>query len=119
MINGRIEVQDLPGVWDQKMFEYLGANTEGNYQDGCLQDVHWPSGLFGYFPSYTIGAMTAAQLFSCANKDKPEILPSIAKGDFNPLMDWLRTNVHSKGSSLSSKELITEATGESLSLIHI
>ena len=58
--------------------------------------------------------MTAAQLFSCANKDKPEILPSIAKGDFNPLMDWLRTNVHSKGSSLSSKELITEATGEPL-----
>ena len=112
-ISGDLKMADLPVAWNEGLEKLLGI-TPPSDREGCLQDIHWYDGAWGYFPTYTLGAMTAAQLFSCANKDKPEILPSIAKGDFNPLMDWLRNHVHSKGSSLSSKELITEATGEPL-----
>ena len=112
-ISGDLKMADLPVAWNEGLEKLLGI-TPPSDREGCLQDIHWYDGAWGYFPTYTLGAMTAAQLFSCANKDKPEILPSIAKGDFNPLMDWLRNHVHSKGSSLSSKELITEATGERL-----
>ena len=118
LINGKIEVQDIPGVWDQKMLEYLGANTEGNYQDGCLQDVHWPSGLFGYFPSYTIGAMTAAQLFRTATNSDLSIMTSLAVGDFTPLVGWLKEHIHSRGSSVSFDQLLIDATGEPLNSDH-
>ncbi len=118
LIDGKIEVQDIPGIWDQKMSEYLGVNTEGNYQDGCLQDVHWPSGLFGYFPSYTIGAMTAAQLFRTATHSDLSIKSSLAVGDFTPLVGWLKKNIHSRGSSVSFEQLLIDATGEPLNSDH-
>jgi carboxypeptidase Taq len=81
---------------------------------GCLQDIHWYDGLFGYFPTYTLGAMIAAQLFDAAKRADPAILPGIAEGDFTPLLAWLRANVHGKGSLLSSSELIEAATGKKL-----
>ncbi|MDH5488783.1 MAG: carboxypeptidase M32, partial [Rhodospirillaceae bacterium] len=82
--------------------------------EGCLQDIHWYDGAWGYFPTYTLGAMTAAQLFAGANEANPEIRPSIAKGDFAPLLSWLRKNVHGLGSSLSTAEIIKSATGQTL-----
>ena len=83
-------------------------------RDGCLQDIHWPGGSWGYFPTYTLGAMTAAQLYAAAKAADKSIEPSITKGDFKPLMAWLRANVHSLGSSLSASELLTRATGKKL-----
>ena len=81
---------------------------------GCLQDIHWYTGLWGYFPTYTLGAMTAAQLFAAANRAHPEIPEALAQGDFRALMTWLKENVHGKGSLLSAEELLEAATGEAL-----
>ena len=114
LIEGRMEVRDLPAAWDEKMHEYLHLSTRGDFKDGCLQDVHWPAGLFGYFPTYTLGAMTAAQLFSAAKDQVPEILDEIGKGNFAPLLTWLRSNVHSKGKYLSYNELMVSATGQEI-----
>jgi carboxypeptidase Taq len=72
------------------------------------------AGIFGYFPTYSLGAMTAAQLFAAAKKDNPEILTAISQGDFTPLLSWLRTNVHSKGCLLSAEEMLEQATGDRL-----
>ncbi len=118
LINGDIEVKDIPELWDDKMLAYLGLTTKGNYRDGCLQDVHWPSGLFGYFPSYTIGAMTAAQLFRTATQSRSDILTAIGKGDFSPIVSWLNNHVHSRGSSVSFDQLLIDATGEPLNSTH-
>ena len=71
--------------------------------DGCLQDIHWPGGAWGYFPTYTLGAMTAAQLFDAATRADPAIRPAIARGDFAPLLAWLRANVHGQGSLLQTR----------------
>jgi carboxypeptidase Taq len=78
---------------------------------GCLQDIHWYDGAWGYFPTYTLGAMTAAQFFDAAVRAEPAIKPGIATGDFKPLLGWLRDNVHGKGSLLSSREMLIEAAG--------
>ncbi len=83
---------------------------------GCLQDIHWYDGAWGYFPTYTLGAMAAAQLFAAALDAEPAIRPGIARGDFAPLVGWLRANVHSKGSFFSSRDLMTAATGRPLDL---
>ncbi|MCH7744235.1 MAG: carboxypeptidase M32 [Proteobacteria bacterium] len=114
LLEGSAQVRDLPGMWDAKMQQYLSLSTTGNFTDGCLQDVHWPAALFGYFPTYSIGAMTAAQLFSAAKTQVPEIPEEIRKGNFAPLLSWLRTNIHQKGKFLSFDELLTNATGEPL-----
>jgi carboxypeptidase Taq len=96
------------------MKQYLGISTAGDYMDGCLQDVHWMEGLFGYFPTYSLGAMTAAQLFAAAKEQTSDLLKSIGEGDFVPLLTWLRKNVHSQGSLLDSDELLVQATGSKL-----
>jgi carboxypeptidase Taq len=114
LIEGGIEVKDLPEIWDAKMQSYFSLSTGDNYKDGCLQDVHWPSALFGYFPTYSLGAMTAAQLFNAAKLQVPEMLDEIRGGNFTPLLNWLRANVHNKGKFLSFDELLTGATGEPL-----
>lgn len=114
LIEGGIDVKDLPEIWDAKMQQYFSLRTRDNYKDGCLQDVHWPSALFGYFPTYSLGAMMAAQLFNAAKLQHPGIPDEIREGNFAPLLNWLRTNVHSKGKFLSSDELMKGATGEPL-----
>jgi len=116
-IAGDLQMTDLPGAWNEGMETILGI-TPPNDTVGCLQDIHWYDGAWGYFPTYTLGALTAAQLFAKAKQDKPEILGSIAKGDFAPLMSWLREHVHSKGCLLSTKDLLTQATGEPLNAEH-
>lgn len=114
LIEGKLAVADIPDAWDAKMRDYLEISTSGNYKDGCLQDVHWPSGLFGYFPTYTLGAMTAAQLFQSAVGELSDVHGHIGKGDFAPLLGWLRENVHSKGKLLPYTEMMQQATGSGL-----
>lgn len=113
MIGGDLALADLPGAWNDGMKELLGV-TPPNDRVGCLQDIHWPSGAWGYFPTYTMGAMTAAQMFSAANTAVPDILPAIARGDFAPLVGWLRANVHAHGSLYETDDLLTRATGKPL-----
>ncbi|MGE5518092.1 MAG: carboxypeptidase M32 [Bacteroidota bacterium] len=113
MIEGRLDVADLPAAWNEGTGRLLGI-TPPDDRLGCLQDIHWYGGSWGYFPTYTLGAMTAAQLFDAATRADAAILPALGHGDFRPLLAWLRTNVHAKGSSLSTRDLLTEATGRPL-----
>ncbi|MBV8536041.1 MAG: carboxypeptidase M32 [Alphaproteobacteria bacterium] len=113
MIAGDLKLADLPGAWAGEMKRLLGVVPPDDRR-GCLQDIHWPLGAWAYFPSYTLGAMTAAQFIDAARRAVPGIPAALGRGDFSPLMDWLRANVHSKGSSLSARELITAATGKPL-----
>ena len=81
---------------------------------GCLQDIHWPDGGWGYFPTYTLGALAAAQLFAAARRAEPGLLDAIGRGDFAPLLAWLRANVHGKGSLETTDQVLVEATGDRL-----
>ena len=113
LIEGRMELADLPDAWNQSYEKLLGI-TPPDDRLGCLQDIHWYGGSWGYFPTYTLGAMCAAQLFQAAIAADPAIPDAIGRGDFKPLLTWLRTNVHSKGSSLSTRDLLIQATGKPL-----
>ena len=110
-----VKVEDIPEAWDTRMKAWLGLSTAGNYRQGCMQDVHWPAGLFGYFPSYTLGALTAAQLFAAARRALPDVDGMLSRGEFAPLNQWLRENVWSKASLFTSDEILTAATGSGLS----
>jgi len=113
MIAGRLALADLPEAWNAGMQKLLGI-TPPDDALGCMQDIHWFDGAWGYFPSYTLGAIAGAQLFDAAKKTDPEIMPSIAQGNFSPLLAWLRENVHSHGRRYPSPELLTRATGRPL-----
>lgn len=118
LIEGEIEPEDIPALWDEKMQALLGLDTRGNYRDGCLQDAHWTEGAFGYFPSYTLGAMYAAQWFAAMRRATPDLDARIAEGDLAPVFDWLRENVWSKGSLYETPELVRRASGEALQPAH-
>jgi len=113
LIEGKLKPADLPEAWNAKLQDKLGIQPEG-MTDGCLQDVHWFTGKFGYFPSYTVGHMLAAQLFEKINKDIPDIKDLIASGNFTPVKEWLGTNIHSKGRLLCFSDLVKQATGANL-----
>lgn len=113
IVAGDLAVADLPGAWNDGMRGLLGV-TPPDDRRGCLQDIHWYDGAIGYFPTYTLGAMMAAQLFAAATQQDGDILPGIARGDFAPLVAWLRANVHAHGSRYSADELLTRATGAPL-----
>ncbi|MBV7296916.1 carboxypeptidase M32 [Enterovibrio paralichthyis] len=113
LIEGSIEVEDIPVIWNQKMQEYLNINTEGNYTNGCMQDIHWCDGSFGYFPSYTLGAMYAAQ-FMAAMRKTVDVDECIRTLKMEPIWAWLEENIWSKGSTLTTDELVIQATGEPL-----
>lgn len=113
MLAGDLKVADLPGAWNEGMEKLVGVRPPGD-RDGCMQDIHWPSGAFGYFPTYTLGALAAAQLFAAARRQDAAIEAGIAKGDFAPLLRWLRTHVHGQGSVASTDEILSRATGASL-----
>lgn len=113
MVEGHLDIADLPDAFNQGMKELLGV-TPPDDKNGCMQDVHWPSGAFGYFPTYTLGAMIAAQLFGSAERAHPNIRADLGQGKFSTLLQWLRENVHGKASLLSTQELIVAATGEKL-----
>lgn len=113
LINKKIQYTDLPELWDNKMQAYLGLSTKDNYKNGCMQDIHWTDGAFGYFPSYTLGAMYAAQ-FMAAMQKSVDVDTAIRSGDLSPIFNWLADNIWSKGSLLTTDELVKAATGEAL-----
>ena len=114
LMSGEIRTQDIPEAWNKESTEKLGI-TPPNDALGCLQDIHWAFGGFGYFPSYTLGAMTAAQLMHKIRSVIPDIDHNIASGNFKEIYAWLRTNIHSQGSLFgSANQLLQEATDEQL-----
>ncbi|PVA00704.1 carboxypeptidase M32 [Vibrio vulnificus] len=141
LMNGVIKHTDVPELWNEKMKSYLGLSTEGNYKNGCMQDIHWTEhkstmstakhdykngclqdihwcdGSFGYFPSYTLGAMYAAQFMASIRKtiDVDDVIRS---GNLTPIFTWLSKNIWSKGSLLTTDELVKAATGEVLNPEH-
>jgi carboxypeptidase Taq len=112
LINGSLEAEDIPEIWDGKMQAYLGLQTKGNDRDGCLQDIHWTDGAFGYFPSYTMGALNAAQLSAAVREAHPDWQDRLARGDAFFLREWLKAHVWDKGCRLDSREILVSATGE-------
>jgi carboxypeptidase Taq len=119
LIEGEIEPEDIPALWDQKMESLLGLDTRGNFTDGCMQDVHWTDGAFGYFPSYTLGAMYAAQWFAAMRRATPGLDARIAAGDLAPVFEWLRTHIWSQASRWETPELVRRASGEALNPAHL
>ena len=113
MVAGDLSVPDLPGAWNDGLKAMLGVTPPDDTR-GCLQDIHWYDGAFGYFPSYTLGAMAAAQLMETARQRVLGLDSSLALGDISPLLTWLRSNVHSVGSRLGFNDLLIAATGKPL-----
>jgi carboxypeptidase Taq len=110
LISGDLEVTDIPAYWNEKYYEYLGI-TPRNDSEGCLQDIHWSHGSFGYFPTYTIGNIISAQLYDQLLKELNSLESQIALGDFLPLLGWLREKVHIHGKKFTSPELVKKITG--------
>ena len=115
LIAGELAPAELPEAWQAGMSELLGVSP-ANDREGCLQDIHWAEGLIGYFPTYTIGALAAAQLFEAARRALPGLEQATARGDFAPLIGWLRANVHGLGSLYDGQALIERASGQPLSV---
>lgn len=115
LATGELDVNDLPKAWEKGMKEHLGIDVPSD-REGCLQDIHWPSGAFGYFPSYSLGAMTAAQLYHHLKEEAmPDVEKRIAKGEFSSIRDWLRKEIHEVGSLYPSLDgLLEKVTGEPL-----
>ena len=114
LIGGTLEVADLPEAWDAKMTQYLGLSTIDNPKDGPMQDVHWSGGAFGYFPSYTLGALIGAQQWQSIEKALPDVLDQIAVGDFSGVNAWRSENIWQQASRYSTPDLLKRATGETL-----
>jgi carboxypeptidase Taq len=113
LVAGDLAVADLPGAWHDGLRDLLGIVPPDDAR-GCLQDIHWYDGAFGYFPSYTLGAMAAAQLMAAARRAVPDLPAALAQGDLSPLLGWLRREVHGKGSLLGFNDLLRAATGKPL-----
>ncbi len=113
LVEERIEARHLPEAWRSESKSLLGFVPPTDRQ-GCLQDIHWYDAAWGYFPSYVLGAITAAQLFDAAKRSGAAAAQDIAKGNFKPLTTWMREKVHSRGSFLLPQDLLEEATGRPL-----
>jgi carboxypeptidase Taq len=118
LIEGEIEPEDVPALWDAKMMELLGVDTRGNFKDGPMQDVHWPEALFGYFPCYSLGAMYSAQWFAAMRRSMPDLDIRIGAGDLAPVFEWLREHIWSQASRWTTDELAVRASGEVLNPAH-
>jgi carboxypeptidase Taq len=110
MLNGELAVADVPAAWNESFRELFGF-TPKNDAMGCLQDIHWSMGGLGYFATYTLGNINAAQLFAAARK-VPAIAAATDAADYAPLLAWLRKNVHIHGSTLDPADLMEKATGK-------
>ncbi|WP_338727088.1 carboxypeptidase M32 [Haladaptatus sp. DJG-WS-42] len=111
LIHGDIEVSEVPQVWNDKMEKYLGIRPETD-AEGCLQDIHWSHGSFGYFPTYSLGSVLSAQLFASVEDAIPDVYGKVREGSFDDLHSWLTTNVHAHGKRYTTPDLVKEATGE-------
>lgn len=114
IFGGRLKTAEIPEFWNERFEKYLGLEVPDDAQ-GCLQDVHWPSGGFGYFPSYTMGNLYAAQLWDTVKRQVPDLEGRIAGGDTGALLGWLRKNVHQHGKRYSTAELMKRVTGKPVS----
>jgi carboxypeptidase Taq len=115
LIEGRLEVSDLPEAWNARFKEYLGLDVPDD-ANGVLQDVHWSAGLIGYFPTYALGNLIAGQLWRRVNQDISDLDDRIAAGELAPLREWLREHVHRHGAKFTTKELLERELGESLAV---
>jgi carboxypeptidase Taq len=114
MLDGRLSVNDIPAAWNEKMRKYLGITPPDDAR-GCLQDVHWSGGGIGYFPTYTLGNLYAAQFFAQAHADLGDLDAQLARGEFAPLLTWLRQNIHRHGKRYRAADLVQRVTGRPLS----
>lgn len=110
LIEGRLAVRDLPEAWNAKYKSYLGIDVPSD-ADGVMQDVHWSSGLFGYFPTYTLGNIYAAQVYAAFLRDVPDWDDRVRRGDLRALLDWLRPRIHRVGRRMTSPEIVRAVTG--------
>lgn len=115
LISGKLDVNDLPTAWNDMYREYLGIASPDDKQ-GVLQDVHWAHGSFGYFPTYSLGSFYAAQFYEQAKKDNIGLLHQIERGEFNTLLQWLRSRIHKHGRRYRSEELCEKVTGRKLDI---
>ena len=113
LLTGNLKVADLPAAWNDKYKAYLNIEVPNN-QKGCLQDVHWSHGSFGYFPTYSIGSFYAAQFYAHAQKAIPNLTANIEAGNLQALLQWLRTNIHQHGGTYPAPSLCQRVTGEKL-----
>lgn len=113
LIEGKLQVKDLPKIWNEKIKEYLCIKVPNN-RLGVLQDVHWSMGAFGYFPTYALGNLYAAQLYHAAKEKLPTLDKDLKKGNLSPFREWLRTNIHAHGKCFTSEALIKQVSGEPL-----
>jgi carboxypeptidase Taq len=113
LMEGSLQVADLPAAWNDRMRDYLGV-TPPNDRLGVLQDVHWSGGMIGYFPTYALGNLVSAQLWAVINKDIPNLEQQFEQGQFSALLDWLRKNVHQYGSKYEPQELVQRITGSKI-----
>ena len=111
LVSGDLEVSEVPQVWNDKMEEYLGVRPDTD-AEGCLQDIHWTNGAFGYFPTYSLGSVLAAQLFAAAEDALGDVDEQTRAGEFDALHTWLTDNVHQHGCRYTTDDLVEEATGE-------
>lgn len=114
LLSGELAVKDVPEAWNAKYREYLGI-TPRNDAEGCLQDVHWCSALVGYFPTYALGNLVAAQLYRRMKADIPSLEEGFARGEFLPLLEWMRTHVHAHGAKFTAPELLARELCEEIS----
>jgi carboxypeptidase Taq len=113
MLNGDLAVADLPTAWNEKMQELLGVVPPTD-SEGCLQDIHWSRPGFGYFPTYALGNLYAAQFYEAAVSQNPTIAEEMAQGKTDALVTWLRENIHEHGRKFTPAELVQKATGDPL-----
>jgi carboxypeptidase Taq len=111
LVEGTLKTADVPAYWNEQFEKMFGLKVTKD-AEGCLQDIHWSIGLIGYFPTYTLGNLNAAQLMRRAAAENPGLAGELARGDYKPLRTWLREKIHRQGSRHNPRELIRLATGE-------
>jgi carboxypeptidase Taq len=114
LIEGSMPVRDLPAIWNDRMQSYLGLTPPDDAR-GVLQDIHWSAGLFGYFATYTLGNLISAQLWETFASEHPARDEDIRRGDFTPLLGWLRQRLHQYGRKFQPQEVVQRITGRSVS----
>jgi carboxypeptidase Taq len=113
LIEGTLKTADIPAFWNQQYKDLIDVTVPDD-KNGCIQDVHWSHGSFGYFPTYSLGSFYAAQFYAAAQNGLPGLEKIIGNGDTKPLLEWLRTNIHSRGRYYTSEALCEEVTGKNL-----
>ena len=115
LISGNLKTPDIPSFWNEQYKKWLDVDVPDD-QHGCLQDVHWSHGSFGYFPTYSLGSFYAAQFFACIERGDSQLKKKLEEGNTKDLLLWLRQRIHSSGRIWNSEEICKNATGETLNV---